>query len=360
MPTELTNPDSINPDGTVAGPPPLRSARSRKSLWLATASVPLLIGAAWFLFGGLAPGLFDTPAGLRQSLMLAAGFFSLIALELAVIFLAVSVLLGLLQEYVGVHTIKRLVPDGVKGSFVAAGLGGLTPFCSCSTIPVMLALLDAGVGFGPSASFLIASPLVDPMVLILLWLAFGWPAMLLYTALTLLLAVLLGLAWARFGLASQVRTVRITGMAPVEGGRHGFRDRLAASLINAARVFRAFLPNLLLGALIGSLIYGFVPENWVISVAGRDNPLAVPTAALIGIPLYIPVDTMIPIGLALYGKGMSVGAVIALVISAAGTSIPELILLNKIFKPRLLVVFTITVFLIAIISGYFFEFFYSW
>lgn len=338
-----------------SGPPVLRSARWHRPLWMAAASLPLLGAAAWLLLYGAEAELPALPAGVRSSLSAAAGFFGLIALELTAIFLAVSVLLGLVQEYLPMHALKRVVPDGVKGSIVAAALGALTPFCSCSTIPVMLALLEAGVGFGAAASFLIASPLVDPMVLILLWLAFGWQAMALYTAITMTLAVLVGLAWDRLGLARQVRPVRVTGIPLGPSGAASFRGRLAASLLKAAFVFRSFLPNLLLGALMGSLIYGFVPADWVSTIAGPDNPLAVPTAALIGIPLYVPVDTMIPIGLALYAKGMSVGAVIALVISAAGTSVPELILLNRIFKPRLLIVFTATVFLSAIAAGLIFD-----
>lgn len=347
--------DTTHTEGTAAGASPPRSERGRLLLWMTMASVPVLIGAAWLLLDGAELGLRGPSAGLQQSLISAVGFFFLISLELAAVFIGVSVLLGVMQEYIPVNTLKRVIPDGVRGCIVAAGLGGLTPFCSCSTIPIMVGLLNAGVGFGPSTAFLIASPLVNPVVLSLFWLAFGWQVMMLYAAMTLTAAALFGLLWARLGLARQLRPVRIVGLPEGGSRRADLRGRLSASLTNAVGVFRAFLPYLLLGALIGSMIYGFVPADWVANVAGPDNPLSIPAAALIGIPLYIRADTMIPVGLALHEKGMGMGAIIALVVGGAGISLPEMILLAKVFKSRLLGTFIATVFIVAVAAGYVFN-----
>ncbi|HYH17090.1 MAG TPA: permease [Azospirillum sp.] len=345
-------PDTTRPDGAAAPAP----RRARALVLLGAGALPLL-AAGWWLSLGRPP--VPLPDGLRQALLDAAGFFVLIGVELAVVFIGVSVLLGLLQEYVPMRVLKRILPDGVRGAFVAAGIGGLTPFCSCSTIPVMVGMMNAGVGFGPAAAFLIASPLVNPVVLSLFWLAFGWPVAVLYGAVTLVAAALSGLLWDRLGLAGAVRPVRLVGQ-PAETAAHGtLGRRLAAGLVNALGVFRAFVPYLLLGALIGAFIYGFVPADWVATVAGGDNPLSVPLAALIGVPLYIRADTMIPVGLALHQKGMGMGAIIALVIGGAGISIPEMILLSKIFRPRLLLAFAGTIFVVATAAGLFFGAFFA-
>lgn len=341
-------PDTTPLEGGAA--PPTR--RARALALIGVGALPLA-AAGWWLAG--APSSVALPEGLQRSLLDAAGFFVLIGLELAAVFIAVSVLLGLLQEYVPVHVLKRIMPDGVRGAFMAAALGGLTPFCSCSTIPVMVGMRNAGIGFGPSAAFLIASPLVNPVVLSLFWLAFGWPVAVAYGAITLVAAALFGLLWDRLGLAREMRPVRLVGL-PETGGRSApLRRRLATGLVNAIGVFRAFVPYLLLGALIGAVIYGFVPADWVARVAGPDNPLAVPLAAVIGVPLYIRADTMIPVGLALHQKGMGMGAIIALVIGGAGISIPEMILLAKVFRPRLLLAFAGTVFTVAVAAGLFFD-----
>ncbi|WP_348531007.1 permease [Methanothrix sp.] len=286
-----------------------------------------------------------------DNLAVAINFFMKIALELTVLFIGVTFLVGLLHEYVPEESVKRALGgrNVVAGSVLGAGFGALTPFCSCSTIPLLLGMLNAGVPFAACMSFLFSSPLLNPVILSLFVVLLGWRVALLYLTITFVVAVSAGLLLDALGFESQVRSV-----AFVRDDQHA-RDagsRIRRSADFALTLFRQLMPYLLLGAGIGAFIYGFVPSDLVVKVAGRDNPLAIPAAALIGIPLYIRAETILPIGLALIEKGMSVGAVLALVIGGAGASIPELSLLSAMFEKRLLAAFVLTILTTAVSAGY--------
>ncbi|MDP8938881.1 MAG: permease [Actinomycetota bacterium] len=294
-------------------------------------------------------------SALWQSL----GFFVVLMTELAVLFIVVSVLVGLLQEYVSEKTIQRaLTRRWGMGNVLGAASGALTPFCSFSTIPVMVGLLRVGAPFGAVASFLLASPLVNPVVLGLFLVLFGWRVTVVYTLLGFVLAVASGVLWEKFGLEKYVK--RLDGPeesveSQVEAPGKSLRSRLR----RAARVgwteFRRALPYLVAGVAVGAVIYGFVPTEIVARVAGPQNPLAIPVAAAVGAPLYIWPETMLPIGAALLEKGMGIGAIMALVIGGAGASIPEVSVLASVFKSRLLIFFLATVLTIAVVVGYTFS-----
>lgn len=231
----------------------------------------------------------------------------------------------------------------------------MTPFCSFSTVPVLVGLLRSGVPFGAAVSFLIASPLLNPVVLGLFFVLFGWRVGLTYAGLGFVLAVVTGVTWEKLGFARYVRR----GLASSECGEtavvemvSGFRSKLRVALSEGWYEFRRALPYLVVGVAAGSLVYGFVPSEWIATVAGPGTPLAVPVAAVIGAPLYVWPETMLPVGAALIEKGMSLGALMALVIGGAGCSIPEVTVLGTVFRPRLLAVFVATIVLIATLVGY--------
>ncbi|MBS9422864.1 permease [Photorhabdus caribbeanensis] len=279
-------------------------------------------------------------------------FFAVISGELIALFFIISFLVALLQEYVPTSTVQRLMTShSLRGNVVGAGLGAVTPFCSCSTIPVTIGLLNAGAPFGAAMSFLISSPILNPVILGLLVTLFGWKFALFYGIASFVLAVAIGVLWQAFGLEKDVKKVRVVGDTENQGP-NDFKSRLRRSAYSAFGLFKTSLPYLLIGAGIGSLIYGVVPGEWIASVAGADNPLAIPVAAAIGVPLYIRAETLIPIGMALQAQGMSIGAVAALIIAGAGASIPEVALLNTIFRPRLVAMFVLTIFIVAIGVGY--------
>ena len=212
-------------------------------------------------------------------------------------------------------------------------------------------LLKARVPFGAVMSFVVASPILNPVILAMMAALLGMKAAAIYAAVTFCAAILFGIALDRFGFAQYVKNVRVTG------GRYGtttsasFKEKLKTAFKSALDDFRSVLVYLILGVALGAGIYGYMPQDFVIKLAGPQNPFAIPVAALIGIPLYIRAETAIPIGLALMHKGMSVGAVIALIIGGAGMAIPEMSMLAGIFKTRLVGALIGVIFLTAVTAG---------
>lgn len=294
--------------------------------------------------------------------------FLVITAELVLLFIGISFVVGLIQEYVPEEKIKRALTSRypVLGTAMGAVFGALTPFCSCSTIPVLVGLLKAKVPFGASMAFLFASPLLNPII-IFLALAFVGPfPTLVYGVIAFIIAVLSGLTLERRGYLRFVKAVGTEksgdegaaaagccscacGTPGVAPPTHSTRMRSAFGF--AFTLFRQVLPYLVLGAAIGAFIYGFVPQDLIVSLAGPENPLAIPVAAIIGIPMYIRAETIIPISAVLAAKGMGVGAVMALIIGGAGASIPEVTLLASIFERRLVAAFVVTVLGVAILTG---------
>jgi len=302
-----------------------------------------------------------------SNLVTAGKFFLHIAVELIFLFIGITFLVGLIQEYIPQEKIKRFstkVPKGI-GNIVGASFGALTPFCSCSTIPILLGLLDSGIPFGICMSFLIASPLLNPIIIGLFLTLLGLKVTLIYVVLTFPAAVVIGMLIEKLGFANQVKSVAFVGGKvddPVIAltADAAFWERTLPRIKGAGgfalSLFGQIFPYLLIGAGIGAFIYGFAPEELITGLAGPSNPFAIPVAAAIGVPMYIRVETIIPIGAVLLQKGMSIGAVMALIIGGAGASIPEVTLLAAIFKKKLVAVFVITVLLVAILAGYLFNF----
>ncbi len=291
------------------------------------------------------------------SILTAGQFFVVIAAELILLFIGITFLVGLLHAYVPEERIRGVLAgkrQGV-GNVLGAGFGALTPFCSCSTIPILLGLLDAGVPFGVCMSFLLASPLLNPVILSLLAALVGIVPTAIYAGITFVAAVVIGAFLGKMGYGRYVKDVTVAGRPePCDcNSSHGARIRGAFSF--AVALFRQVLPYLLLGAGIGAFIYGFVPEDLIVAVAGPGNPLAIPLAAVIGVPMYIRAETIIPISAVLLEKGMGIGAVMALIIGGAGASIPEVTLLAAIFERRLLAAFVAVILGVAVLAGVAFQ-----
>jgi uncharacterized membrane protein YraQ (UPF0718 family) len=337
----------------------------------------------------------------------ALGFFAFTTIELMVLFVGISFIVGVIQEFVPPEKIKSLLSaKRGRGYFIGAGLGALTPFCSCSTIPIMVGLLKAQAGFGPTLAFLFSSPLVNPIIVGLFFMAFGLKATVVYSILALLMAVTISylleksnfqrfIKWDAIGenqqsccssskpatpiaaesvkagccgpivpepalsccaSAGDVQVAGCCGPVPASSAVIAVESgRWARIFKEAVQQFRTFLPYIVFGVAIGALAYGFVPKELIVKYAGPDNPFAIPIAAIIGVPLYVRVETMIPITVALIGKGMSLGAVVALVIGGAGASIPEVVMLRRIFKGPLLGAFLAAILSIAVASGLIFN-----
>lgn len=277
--------------------------------------------------------------------------FIVLFLELTALFIVISFLVSLLQQIVTEEKIKSILQRGNKATSYISGtlLGSLTPFCSCSTIPILAGLLGSGAPFGPSISFLIASPLLNPVIVILLWKLLGLKITAFYVVAMFLFALIAGITFNTLNLETHLRNVRIRSSQNEENQND---PKWILALKDAWNFFYPVLPYLVIGVLIGAIIHDFIPAEFITFIAGDEHPFAIPIAAIIGIPMYIRVETMIPISEALVSKGMSMGAVIALIIGGAGASLPEVLLLNKLFKPRLLMAFIIAILLGATVTGY--------
>lgn len=289
-------------------------------------------------------------------------YFVLITLELLVLFMVISAAIELIMMHIPREVMqKKLSGRGLWGNVLAAGFGALTPFCACSTIPMTVGFVQAGVSFGATLSFLIASPLLNPIILGMLATMVGVKAMSIYFTLTFACSVFSGWGLEKIGAARWVRTKKSAESSCCHGNSgtsirpQKWRERFGFAFDRAWSNLRPVLPYLLIGVALGAGIYGYLPQEIVLQAAGTDNPFAVPVAAVVGIPLYIRAETAIPIGVALMEKGMSMGAVISLVIGGAGMAIPEMSMLLGIFRKPLVALIVADIFLTAVLSGYAFN-----
>ena len=308
------------------------------------------------------------PPDIAASLRSSWAFFVHLAVTLVPLFVGGSFLVGLTREYLPRERIEGLLQghDEEVGNVAAAGFGAVTPFCSCSTVPVLAGLLQAGAPLGLAFSFLLASPLVNELAILLLLGIVGVELTIYYVAFTLLSAVVGGIVVGRLGLDDDVKDVRIVddadpavatdgGTAACCGGspaaEDGHRERLGTAARDAWSFFVDTLPYLLLGVTVGALIHGFVPADALRRLLGPENPLAVPLAALAGAPIYVSMSGMLPVAASLSEQGIAIGTVLAFVVGGAGVSIPNLVLLNKLFGRRLLLAYAGSVVAIGVLLG---------
>ncbi|WP_257667957.1 permease [Parapedobacter tibetensis] len=287
-------------------------------------------------------------------------YFFIISLELIGLFLLISTIVGLILMHIPEERVrKKLVGKGLYGNAIGGLFGALTPFCACSTIPITAGFLQARVPFGAIMSFLIASPLLNPIIIGMLGAMVGIKAAAIYFVVAFGCAVMFGYFLEKIGAQRYVKNIRIKGNASrqvqEENKAWPWSRKISHAFGEAWNGMRPVLPYLFIGVGIGAAIYGYLPGDFVLKVAGQDNMLAIPIAAVLGIPLYIRAETAIPIGLALLGKGMGIGAVIALIIGGAGMAIPEMSMLASLFKRKLVIMIIAVIFLTAVAAGYLFN-----
>ena len=301
----------------------------------------------------------EMQAMLMDSLYMFINLF----VELTILFLAISYLVSVINQKLPADKIQALL-GGKKGRgyITAAGLGAITPFCSCSTIPMLIGLLKARAGFGPTITFLFTSPLLNPIVIALFVPILGFKITLLYASLALVVSVLAGVLLQSLGFDRFIKQEMLLPSPKTSGcaGSDCSASKKAPSIWQTAwketwPLFLSMLPYMIIAMMIGSLVHGFVPAEFFSQVANADNPAAVPTAALIGIPLYIRVSTLLPLVGSFLAKGVSIGAVMALVIGSGGASLPELILLKRLFHWPMLVAFLMVIFSMAVFAGFTFN-----
>ena len=246
------------------------------------------------------------------------------------------------------------------GNVMAAGLGVVTPFCSCSAVPLFIGLLSAGVPLGVTFSFLISAPMVNEVALVLLFGLFGWKVAALYLGLGLLVAVVAGFAIGQLRmerhLEDWVRAILAGETAQAVGGTMSWPQRFGAGARHVSEIVGKVWPYVIVGIALGALIHGYVPEDFMASIMGKDAPWwSVPAAVAIGVPMYTNAAGIIPIVQALLGKGAALGTVLAFMMSVIALSAPEMIILRKVLKPRLIAVFAGVVAAGILLVGYVFN-----
>lgn len=301
----------------------------------------------------------------KENLLDVGGTFLFLFGELLLLFIAISFLVALLQIYVSKDKIQKVLttPRKSLNSVLGVVFGAVTPFCSCSTVPILIGLLKSGAPFSGVMSFLLTSPILNPAIIALFLTFFGVKVTVLYTVLTFTFAVIAGLVLDWLGFEKEVKKVSIKGGQQEDVTWESLEGTFVqknlkafkAAFIDAIGLFRGVLLYLLIGAGIGSFIYGFIPEDLLVKFAGADNLWGVPVAAILGIPMYIRTETMIPVASILIGKGVASGTMVALIIGGAGASIPEVSLLSSIFKRKMMIAFLICILSVAIITGYLFN-----
>ena len=305
-------------------------------------------------------------------LMNSAEMFVRLFVELTALFLAISYLVALINQKLSPEKIQKLLGSkSGRGYITAAGLGAVTPFCSCSTIPMLIGMLKAGAGFGPTMTFLFTSPLLNPIVIALFIPILGLKVTLWYAGLALAASLVAGVLLQRFGFQRFLKQELLeTPSSACNSGCDAPEEPAPCCGTSAVEVepslwrkawheswslFRTMMPYMVIAMMIGGFVHGFVPDNFFVQVASADNAAAVPAAALIGIPLYVRVTTLLPLVGSFVAKGVSMGAIIALVIGSGGASLPEMILLKRLFYWPLLLAFLVVIFSMAVVGGYAFN-----
>ena len=241
---------------------------------------------------------------------------------------------------------------------MAVGLGSVTPFCSCSSVPLFIGFLEAGIPLGVTMAFLIASPMINEVAVVVLAAAVGWKVAALYVLAGMIVGIVGGLAIEFFRLEKWVEEyvwkIRM-GESAIQQVGASFKQRLDYAWEQVREIVGRIWRYVLIGVGLGAVLHGFIPQEFFVKYASADNILAVPSAVLIGIPLYSNATGVIPIVEALMGKGVPIGTVLALMMSVAAISLPEMIILRKVLKPQLIATFAGILFIAFIGVGFLFN-----
>ncbi len=243
------------------------------------------------------------------------------------------------------------------GNVLAAMLGIVTPFCSCSAVPLFIGFVESGIPLGVTFSFLIAAPTINEVAIVMLFGLFGWKVAGLYIVSGLIIAILAGMVIGRLKLERFVEDFvwKMQASGGVEGEKLTWSDRIQRAWESVKEIVGKVWPYVVVGIAVGAGIHGYVPESALVGIMGKQAWWSVPAAVLLGVPLYSNAAGVIPIVSALMEKGASLGTVLAFMMSVVGLSLPETIILRRVLKPQLIAIFVGTVALAIIITGYLFN-----
>lgn len=316
-----------------------------------------ILGMNWLnrWIGGLleACGV-DTTGRVGGSLQ----FFFYDVIKIMVLLGVLILVISYIQSYFPPERTKKILGRfrGIAANCLAALLGTVTPFCSCSSIPLFIGFTSAGLPLGVTFSFLISSPMVDLGSLVLLMSIFGWKVAVVYVLLGLLIAVAGGSLIEKLHLEEQVEAFIRNGSAmdmPQE--ELHFKDRIRYAWEQVVATAKKVAPYVLIGVGIGAIIHNWIPEAWIVTALGTGNPFGVVLATIVGIPMYADIFGTIPIAESLLAKGAQLGVVLSFMMGVTTLSLPSMIMLRKAVKPKLLGIFVAICTTEIIIVGYFFN-----
>jgi uncharacterized protein len=344
----------------------LAMRRTVVPFWAWVAGGTLLWLVAWFVTLPLANWVAYDLLGLEPGSQLgdAVAFFLLDVPKVLLLLTGIVTLVSFLRSFVSPERVRRaLAGRGVlPGTLAAAGFGTVTPFCSCSAVPLFIGFVEAGVPLGVTFAFLIASPMVNEIAIVLLWGLFGPWVAIAYMASGLLVAVVAGLVIGRLHLERYVE--EYVWKIHSNGGRAiamkvTLQDRVRDAWTSTRTLVWKVLPFVLVGIGIGALIHGFVPTDLIVSIGGSSNPLALPALVLLGVPLYGNAAGTIPIIEVLIAKGLPMGSALAFMMAITALSFPEMVILRRVMKPQLIAVFIGVVATGILFIGYLFNTFHA-
>lgn len=285
-------------------------------------------------------------------------FFIYDVIKITLLLCVLIFFISYIQSFFPPERSKKILSrfHGLGANTIAALLGTVTPFCSCSSVPLFIGFTSAGLPLGVTFSFLISSPMVDLGSLVLLTSIFGARIAVLYVILGLVVAILGGTLIEKLHMEPYIESfVLRAGNVDIESPDLTTRDRLDYAKEQMVSTFKKVFPYILIGVGIGAFIHNWIPEDWVVSLLGRDNPFGVLLATLLGLPFYADIFGTIPIAEALLSKGAQLGTVLSFMMSVTTLSIPSLVMLRKAVKPKLLALFVAICVIGIILVGYLFN-----
>ena len=285
-------------------------------------------------------------------------FFIYDMIKIMVLLVILVFIISYIQSFFPPERTRKILGrfHGIWANILAALLGTVTPFCSCSSIPLFIGFTSAGLPLGVTFSFLISSPMVDLGSLVLLMSIFGWKVAVVYVVIGLVIAVVGGTLIENLHLENQVEEFIRKGKAiDVPQEELHIKDRLKYAFEQVCGTAKKVFLYVLIGVGIGAVIHNFIPEDFIVSVLGDNNPFGVILAAIAGVPMYADIFGTIPIAEALLGKGALLGVVLSFMMAVTTLSLPSMIMLRKAVKPKLLGIFIAICTIGIIIVGYFFN-----
>jgi len=288
----------------------------------------------------------------------ALNFFIYDTIKIFLLLTSIIFVVAIIRSYFSPERTRRILSSKREyvGNILAALLGTVTPFCSCSAVPLFIGFLESGIPLGVTFSFLISSPMVNEVALIMLWGLFGWKIATIYIGTGLVVAIVSGIIIGRLKMEKHVQDyVCEIKVGATEIKEQSFPEKLIYARDYTLGLLKKIWPYVVVGIGLGAFIHGYAPADFLLKYAGRDNPLAVPLAVVIGVPLYSNAAGVIPIVQALMAKGMATGTVLAFMMAVTALSFPEAVILKNVLKTRLLITFFGIVAIAIIFVGYLFN-----